>query len=223
MKLGELDSSGRRKPEPIAGSEFNLKANTVIAAIGQSIDRSALSKQMLNSRQYVQIDEDTMETPVEGVFAGGDCVHGPATVIEAIAAGRRAAASINRYLSGQLLKSPEKLHERAKDEPDRLPVNPSEEAKPKSRVEMPALSAKERRRNFKEIKLGFSEEMARSEADRCLRCGACFLCLLLCPDGAIYLEGNGRKKVVIEKNLCKACGICINECPLHAIAMSPIE
>lgn len=223
MKLGERDSSGRRKPEPIAGSEFNLKANTVIAAIGQSIDRSALSKQMLNSRQYVQIDEETMETPVEGVFAGGDCVHGPATVIEAIAAGRRAAVSINLYLSGQSLKSLKKPHERAKVEPDRLSVNPSEEATPQPRVEMPVLSAKERRRNFSEIKLGFTEEMARREADRCLQCGACFLCLLLCPDGAIYLQGNGKKKVEVKNDLCKACGICVHECPLQAIAMLPVE
>lgn len=220
MKLGELDSSGRRKPEPIAGSEFNIKADTVIAAIGQGIDRSALSKKMLNSKQYVQADGETMETPVEGVFAGGDCVHGPATVIEAIAAGKRAAVSINLYLSGQSLKKP---HERVKAEPDRLSVNPSEEAMPQPRVEMPILSAKERRKSFKEIKLGFSEEMARREADRCLRCGACFLCLLLCPDGAIHLEGNGKKKVVVKNDLCKACGICVNECPLHAIAMSTVE
>jgi formate dehydrogenase major subunit len=223
MKLGKRDSSGRRKPEPIAGSEFDMKADTVIAAIGQSIIKSDLSKKMLNSKQYVQADEDTMETPVEGVFAGGDCVHGPATVIEAIAAGRSAAVSINLYLSGQSLKSSKKPHARAKVEPDHLCVNPSEEATPQPRVEMPILPVKERRKNFKEIELGFSEEMARREADRCLRCGACFLCLLLCPDGAIYLQGNGKKKVKVKNDLCKACGICVNECPLHAIEMLPVE
>jgi formate dehydrogenase major subunit len=223
MKLGKRDSSGRRKPEPIAGSEFTVKADTVISAVGQNIDSSALPPKMVNSKQYVQVDEDTMETPVEGVFAGGDCVHGPATVIEAIAAGRRAAISINQYLSGQSLKSLKKPQGRGGDSADRLSVNPSEEATPQPRVEMPVLAAKERRKGFSEIKLGFTEEMARREASRCLRCGACYLCLLLCPDGAIFLEGNGKKKVVVKNDLCKACGICVNECPLQAIAMLPLE
>lgn len=222
MMLGEPDSSGRRRPQPVAGSEFTLKVDTVIAAIGQTIDASGLPKGMLSTTKYVEVNQATMETSVDGVFAGGDCVSGPATVVEAVAAGRRAAISINQYLSGQSVVSLERPYRQAKGEISEITVNASEEVTPQPRVKMPILSPAGRKSNFNEIKRGFTEEMAKREAERCLQCGACFLCWLLCPDGAISIQ-DGKKKLEVDHDLCKACGICAKECPLKAIEMLPVE
>jgi len=223
MELGEPDSSGRRSPKPIAGSEFTLKADTVITAVGQIIDSSGLPGGIIGSDKYIEVNQETMEASVDGVFAGGDCVSGPATVVEAVAAGRRASASINQYLSGQPVVSLGKLRSYTKGNAEDSVVRSTEEMNPLPRVKMPVLSPAERRSNFNEIKLGFTEEMARSEAERCLRCGACLLCWLFCPDGAISVQGNGKKKLEVNNDLCKACGICVQECPLKAIELLPIE
>ncbi|GAG01781.1 unnamed protein product, partial [marine sediment metagenome] len=91
MMLVGYDESGRRRPQPIRGSEFTLPADTVIAAIGYTIDTSGLPEGVLGSNQYIEVNQDTMETPLQGVFAGGDCVSRPATMVQAIAAGRGAA------------------------------------------------------------------------------------------------------------------------------------
>lgn len=99
MKLGELDESGRRKPLPIEGSEFIFKADTVILAIGETPDLEFLPKGIvLNDDGTIWVNPITMETSIRGVFAGGDAVTGPASVIEAICAGKRAANSIENYL-----------------------------------------------------------------------------------------------------------------------------
>ncbi|MEM3695256.1 MAG: FAD-dependent oxidoreductase [Candidatus Bathyarchaeia archaeon] len=102
MKLGELDESGRRKPLPIEGSEFVFKADTVILAIGETPDLEFLPKDVvLNEDGTIWVNPITMETSMRGVFAGGDVVTGPASVIEAICAGKRAANSIDRYLKAE--------------------------------------------------------------------------------------------------------------------------
>jgi NADPH-dependent glutamate synthase beta subunit-like oxidoreductase len=99
MQLGEPDESGRRKPIPIDGSEFTRQVNTVILAIGETSDLSFLSKDIvLDEDGTVWVDPVTMETSMKGVFAGGDVVTGPASVIEAIRDGKRAAVSIENYL-----------------------------------------------------------------------------------------------------------------------------
>jgi len=102
MKLGELDESGRRRPIPIAGSEFMMQFDAVILAIGELPDVSFLPQEIEVARgNTVKVNPLTLETSMPGVFAGGDVVSGPATVIEAIAASKRAASSINRYLRGK--------------------------------------------------------------------------------------------------------------------------
>jgi len=101
MRLGPLDESGRRRPIPIKGSEFTMELDTTILAIGESPDISFLSKEVeVTEWNTIAVDPLTLETSMPGVFAGGDAVSGPATVIEAIAAGKRAAVSIDRYLRG---------------------------------------------------------------------------------------------------------------------------
>jgi len=99
VELGEPDESGRRRPVPIKGSEFTRQMDTVVLAIGETSDLSFLSKDIvLNEDGTVWVDPVTMETSMTGVFAGGDIVTGPASVIEAIRDGKRAAASIEDYL-----------------------------------------------------------------------------------------------------------------------------
>ena len=99
MQLGELDETGRRKPIPIEDSEFTRKTDTVILAIGEAPNLEFLPKEIeLNENGTVWVNPITMETSLQGVFAGGDAVTGPATVIEAIQAGKRAAESIENYL-----------------------------------------------------------------------------------------------------------------------------
>ena len=108
MKLGELDESGRRKPIVIPGSEFTIELDTLIAAIGESPDLSFLSeKDGMETSKWSTIiaDERTLATSRPGIFAGGDVVKGPSTVVEAIAAGKKAAESISKYLEGKSLET----------------------------------------------------------------------------------------------------------------------
>ncbi|MBA7582929.1 NADPH-Fe(3+) oxidoreductase subunit beta [subsurface metagenome] len=163
MSLGDIDASGRRRPEPIEGSEFVMSFDTIIAAIGQRPEIPSRFKLSLGRGNTIEVDPDSLATNKEGVFAGGDVVKGPASVIEAIAHGRLAATSIDKYLGGEgdideTLASPEEA------------MAPLEEAEEEMRVEMPALPAKERIKNFEDVELGLAEKMAIKEAERCLRC-----------------------------------------------------
>jgi NADPH-dependent glutamate synthase beta subunit-like oxidoreductase len=99
MKLGEPDEKGRRKPSPIEGSNFKVHTETIIAAIGQRVERRYLKGVDINQDGTVRIDSKTGETSMKGVFAGGDMVTGPGWAIDAIAAGKKGAESIHRYLS----------------------------------------------------------------------------------------------------------------------------
>ncbi|MBU1163400.1 MAG: FAD-dependent oxidoreductase, partial [Proteobacteria bacterium] len=168
MKLGDPDESGRRRPIPIDGSEFEVKTNLVVSAIGQAPDLGCLSKEPgINTSQkgLVIADPLTGTTSIAGIFAGGDVVSGPRTVVEAVSSGKRAAIAIDRYLTGGNISS--------RQERDWKGIRLEfEGADLKEREFMPLLSLSERKRTFKEIELGFSEEKARNEADRCLRiCG----------------------------------------------------
>ncbi len=108
MELGELDETGRKRPAPIEDSEFTTELETVILAIGESPDLSLLPEEIeVDDQNTILADPVTMETSLPGIFAGGDVVSGPATVIEAIAAGKRAALSIDRYLKGEDTKGGE--------------------------------------------------------------------------------------------------------------------
>ncbi len=222
--LGEPDSSGRRAPRPLPGSEFNLEVGTIVLATGQTVDASFLPVGMLNPAGYVSVKLETMATPIQGVFAGGDCVSGPATVVEAIAGGRRAAAYIDQYLCGQpsTLLAGSFAHEMG--ELHGINVRISEEIEPLLRVDTTTLPPEVRKVSFGEVEPGLTAEMAKREAERCLRCGACLLCWLLCPDGAIASkEGSNGKKPAIDYDLCKSCGICAHECPMKAIEMRTME
>jgi NADPH-dependent glutamate synthase beta subunit-like oxidoreductase len=100
MRLGEPDGSGRRRPVPIEGSGFRIEADTILAAIGQKVDRAASKGLDTHPNGTVRVHPETGETSIKGVFAGGDAVTGPGWAIDAVAAGKKGARSIHEYLSG---------------------------------------------------------------------------------------------------------------------------
>ncbi|NOZ86680.1 MAG: NADH-quinone oxidoreductase subunit NuoF [Deltaproteobacteria bacterium] len=166
MRLGNVDSSGRRRPVPIDGSEHVLQFDTVISAIGQYPDIPSRFRLELGKGNIITVDMDTMETSVTGVFAGGDATSGPASVVEAIAAGRKAAQAIDRFLGGD-----GDIEERF------APVEDVSKLPPLSvgtgagvRPGMPHTSTARRIKDFTQVEKGYSKKDAIAEAGRCLRC-----------------------------------------------------
>jgi len=188
MELGEADSSGRRRPVPIPGSEFDLEVDQVFPAIGQRPDIGPIeNEEGLSFTRWAttEVDSITYETGRPGVFAGGDLQTGPWVAIGAVAAGREAAESIVRYLDGaDLSAGREPLEQPA--EPDYRPIPVKEPVR--KRVDMPELSLEERTCTFKEVELGLTDDSGRNEADRCLNCGyccECFECVNACLAQAV--------------------------------------
>ena len=164
MELGAVDESGRRRPVPIEGNEFSFPFDSVIAAIGQVPEAPEKFGLPLERGNIIQVDNDTLATNREGVFAGGDAVTGPSTVIEAIAAGRQAAVSIDKYLGGS------GIIDEALAPPEEIEKLPDLEEGEKHRISIPTLTLSERLCSFTEVELGLGEELAIEEAKRCLRC-----------------------------------------------------
>ncbi len=172
MELGAPDASGRRRPVPKEGSEHVIPIDMVVAAIGQfpNLDFLPDDGDIGQTRwRTIEAHPETLSTGREGVFAGGDAVLGPATVVEALAQGRRAARSINLYLRGEPVEAP------------MLPLLPSNDPWPvitelpgvpkAPRERMPELEPEKREHNFEEVELGYDRDAARREAGRCLQCG----------------------------------------------------
>jgi heterodisulfide reductase subunit A len=179
MQLGEPDASGRRRPIPIEGSEFVVEADTVIPAIGQAVEAEGLGIEVTRGGT-LNFNPLTMETGIPGVFAAGDAATGPATVVEAIAQGKKAAMAIDLYLRGEKVEVPEpSWHvvslEEVKSQFRSFPLD--RRASPKPRHEVKKLPPEERISGFSEVELGFEEEKAIAEAERCLNCAVCCLCM----------------------------------------------
>ncbi|NJD99972.1 FAD-dependent oxidoreductase [Thermococcus sp. LS1] len=193
MKLGEPDASGRRRPIPIEGSNFRVKADNVILAIGQYCDEEFLKALGIEARRGKAIVDDvTLQTSVPGVFAGGDLVLGPSTVIESIATGRRAAIMIDLYLKGKLEKAKAVLTEPVKHVKDvvedkdlyrvlfdlrpynhwkKVTEKDYEHVERKPRAKVKLLDPEKRRRSFEEVEPALTEEQVLKEAERCMSCG----------------------------------------------------
>ncbi len=196
MQLGEPDASGRPRPEPIKGSEFTMSFDNIIAAIGQRPEIPGQFGLGIGRGNTIQADTNTLATDREGVFAGGDTVSGPASVIEAIAAGRQGAISIDKYLGGmgiidEMLAPPDEK------------VTPLTKAEKGWRVQTLKLSPEERISCFAEVELELSEEMATKEAKRCLMC-----------DLAYVVD-----KFEVDNGYCIFCGLCVEACPRSALFM----
>jgi heterodisulfide reductase subunit A-like polyferredoxin len=185
MELGPPDESGRRRPVPVQGSEFVVDADMIVPAIGQLVDPEvwdALAGLDRTRRNTIQVDEVTYAASQPGVFAGGDAVTGPATVVEAVAAGKQAAVSISRFLKGQDLAEGRPMDLSPKKEYPPIP-----RMKPQARASAPELPVNERG-PFSEVEGAFPEDEAQREANRCLNCGVCsecMECVKACPAGAI--------------------------------------
>ena len=221
MRLGEPDESGRRRPEPVENSEYEIKADTVILAIGYVPEEASLkgSRLILGKNGTVVVDDNTGATNLKGVFAGGDVVTGPLSVIEAIADGKRVAEAIHHYFCNLPDKEVENpLTLRPLDERVMKLINKA------SRQKIPTLAIEKRINSFAEVELGYNREQALKEAQRCLNCGAgafitencaaCLNCVRICPYGVPVL---GKEIVEIDISQCQACGICASECPASAI------
>jgi heterodisulfide reductase subunit A len=186
MELGEPDASGRRRPVPIKGSEFTMDIDNGIIAIGQTVDKTMLPKDLgYTGWGTLEVDPVTLQTNLDGVFAGGDVVSGPADVVVAVAAGKEAAISIDRYLRGISLTDERKIT------PKKVENVSKEGVQPKARSAMPMLKTTDRKGSFAEVEQGFDEGTAIEEAKRCLNCGVCSECLecvKICDQEAINHE-----------------------------------
>ena len=239
MRLGEPDASGRRRPIPISFSEHKYYVNTVIPALGQVAEASCIPTELLDKEARtprIKVDPVTMETGIPGVFAGGDIATGPASIIEAVGAGKRAAVSIHLYLTGQdLRKGREDIEETTWVK--NWGYLKKKERRYEPPLEKPRLSLEEVREYLEKTK-----KKAMFEAFRCLACGPCAeclanldlceadkavvdenlcvgcnVCVVVCPFGAIKKDENEIARV--DEDLCKGCGICAARCPEQAITM----
>ncbi len=177
--LGEPDSSGRRRPVPLPGSAFAIRADLVLGAVGQALDLDFLPDERaarMTERGRLAADADSAMTPMLGVFAAGDAVTGPATVIEAVAAGHRAAASIREFLDPVSDSEPVGAPRVSAVEyglPDAEPPTAP-------RLDPPRAPLSDGR-EFSEVELPYRAAEAMAEAGRCLRCGPCSECALCVP------------------------------------------
>jgi NADH-quinone oxidoreductase subunit F len=169
-RLGDVDSSGRRRPLPIPGTEKFMPLDTLIVSIGDAPDLANIPEMGLELTKWgtLSIDEETFATNKPGVFAGGDVVTGPNTVVDAIATGKKAALIIKQYLEGKQMKpSHEVKLPNVYIEPLEMDTDSLLESK---RLHPPELPLEERIKDFNEVETSFSEEQAQSESRRCLRC-----------------------------------------------------
>ena len=200
MELSDVDSSGRRRPVPIPGSEYDIDIDQLIPAIGQRPDLSAIEDIAgleISRWGTTEVDAISYATGREGVFAGGDVQTGPWVAIGAIAAGKEAAESIVRYIEGKdMIQGREPV---SKENPLYRPI-PSGIPK-EARAKMPELSLEQRKGNFKEVELGYEEGTGQDEAHRCLNCGyccECYQCVDACAPQAVTLETHAENPETLE-------------------------
>ncbi len=203
MKLAEPDASGRRRPVPIPGSEYEMAVDQLIVAIGQEpalYGLEGVAGLTISRRGTIEVDPVTYATTREGVFAGGDVQTGPGVAIGAVAAGREAAESMVRYLDGRDMAQGRKAIPKA--HPVYRPIPKDQNKQPSAR--MPERPVAKRRSNFKEVALGYDPETGEAEAARCLNCGyccECFQCVQACDAGAITIDTHRQQPEDVELNV----------------------
>ncbi len=230
MKLGKPDDSGRRRPEPVEGSEFIVEVDTVVTAIGESTDLSFLPDEIREKTSWNIPADELGRTFEPRLFAGGDAADGAGTVTAAIGYGRRAALAIHAMLTG--VKLPENaatspsLRERTGNviRFDDLNTAYFQEL---TRLNPAHLPIDSRIKSFDEVRSGFSEQDLIQEAKRCFSCGtcpACDNCFIFCPDAAIQpVKNDPNRLYVVDYEYCKGCGICASECPRGCIIMKSVH
>ncbi|MFP4036881.1 MAG: FAD-dependent oxidoreductase, partial [Desulfobacteraceae bacterium] len=199
-----FDSEGRFNPSYDENDLTTIDADTAVVAIGQAAELDFAEGQdiAVSPKGGLEADPVTLETPLPGVFAGGDVFYGPKSVVEAVGCGKEAAESIHRYINGIDLKQG-----REKDWSYEKPPVEGEPVRP--RAAMRTLSVEEREGSFKEIALGFTEEEARREAERCLKCGICsecYQCVKACLAGAVIHDQLPKEEVLEVGSIVLAPG-----------------
>ncbi len=216
MRLTELDDTGRRKAEPVLGTEFKIKVDAVIVAIGQEADWDSLASQFpgsLTDRGILRIDPLTLQSDHPDVFSGGDGVRGSRTVVEAISDGRRAAVSINRYLRGENLS----LGRGNGINPIKNPQHSRYEKAP--RIELSCLAPDLRITSFREVQKGITKALVLREAKRCISCGTS--CVQICPYEVMQFDQPAGKAIkcdlCLEKREKNEAPACLAVCPTRCI------
>ena len=230
MALGEPDRSGRRRPVPVEGSDYAIAVDTVIGAIGQSTNTQFLYNDLpvrLNKWGDIEINGKTLQTSVPKVFAGGDCVTGPATVIGAVGAGRRAAEAISCFLEKGYVREENTNYSCSRGTLEDLPRWEFEDIPAIARVHMPELAAGNRVPGFAEVETGIGQAAAQAEARRCLKCGcgvrfSCDLRREARAHGIDYKKpaherpllpiADDHPFIMRDHNKCISCGRCIAAC-----------
>ena len=235
-ELSEPDQSGRRKPVPVEGSDHVVPVDAIVTAIGQKVESGGLehlAKLRWTRRSTILADTIGGTTDEMGIFAGGDAVLGPATVVEAIGAGKAAAAGIDRYLRGlPQPRMPQIPVRRRRVEWLELPASTKMSLE---RPRMPMLNPDRRRITFQQVELGLSEATARDEARRCLRCDICKRCgrcMAICRDkmgvdalqfGYLDIDQPGLSDFRVTAERCILCGACAANCPTGAMALTDTD
>jgi putative selenate reductase YgfK subunit len=212
MELGEPDDSGRRRPVPIEGKTFELELDTMFTAIGEAADLGPVEDRVESEWNLVKVNGDSGATSRKGVYAGGDVVTGAASVVEAIAAGRRTAEAIERSFTGAEAPSEEEKKVIGFEDINTAYFEHS------NRTLLPRIGKEEAVSGFKEIHQGFSPEMLAREAERCFSCGVCNFCdncWIFCPDVAIRRK---EEEYEVDYDFCKGCLVCVVECPRSCIS-----
>jgi formate dehydrogenase beta subunit len=212
MKLGKPDESGRRKPVPVEGKTFVLPVDRLFTAIGEAADLTAIDKTIDTEWGLIQTTGSFGETSRPNIYAGGDIVTGAASVVEAIAAGQKAAGKIARTLSG----APEPVEEEKKI----VGIEDMNTAyfEHSNRIRMPRITPEKAVKGFEEIHAGFEQEMLARETERCFSCGVCNYCdncWIFCPDVAIKRREDDYE---VDYDYCKGCLVCVVECPRNCIS-----
>ncbi len=229
MKLGEPDASGRRRPLPVEGSEFEIKATAVISAIGQKVVPDGIIDTGVGLTRWgtVQADPKTFMTDRPGIFACGDCQTGADIAVRAVGNGRKTAYSVHQYLSGQEVTGEPVLFNSTMGALEDVSEDLFIGIEKAEKVKMPVLEKTRRITTFEEMETGFSKEEARAEAARCLECGCdaaddCKLRTYATRFNADqqYFGGEIRQyqvdysheKIKMEINKCINCGACVRAC-----------
>jgi Pyruvate/2-oxoacid:ferredoxin oxidoreductase delta subunit len=239
MRLSDLDQSGRPKAIPVKGKFFTLEADHLITAVGEKVDISWIPQELIKNG-LINVDSSSM------IFAGGDAVDQPRTIVTAISVGKKAAISIDLRLRGESLdkvfskikvgnkgsvsmesylsgrdegKWPEPKGVILYDRINTLYFEPSK------KINMRKLGFDQRLRGFSEVSCGLSSEEASLSASRCFSCGTCnycYNCYFFCPEGVISLDPLHQTKYV-DLDHCKGCGTCAKSCPRNVVEMKEVS
>jgi Pyruvate/2-oxoacid:ferredoxin oxidoreductase delta subunit len=235
MKLSGLDQSHRSKAIPVKGKFLTLEADHVITAVGEHVDLSWIPQDLIK-KGLIEVN------PSPKIFAGGDAVDQPRTIVTAIASGKKAAISIDLYLKGESLekvfpkirvgnKGSVSMEAYLAGRDGRNWTEPLEIVsyeklntlffEPSKRIKVKQLNLDRRPKGFSEVNVGFSSEEATLSASRCFSCGTCnycYNCYFFCPEGAVSFDPiHGTRTVDFIH--CKGCGTCAKSCPRNVVEM----